>query len=83
MCTQGLVRRIEQRILLAAGMFAALDMLLWAQWSSSTHLLSDFIRAVVSGVIFALLFVLLYVKRKSYIRSDCRRRSHYRCAPMV
>ena len=72
--------RIFLRVLLAAGVSAALDMLLWAPWSSSTHLLRDFSRAVISGVVFALLFVLLYVKRyltyEVIVSDDCITAAH-------
>jgi hypothetical protein len=73
-------KRIFLRVLLAGGMFAALDMLLWTQWSSSTHLIRDFSRAVISGIIFALLFVLLYVKRnlayEVIVSDDCVTAAH-------
>jgi len=59
-------KRMFLRVLLAAGVFAALYVLLWTPWSSPSHLLMDFSRAVISGVIFGLLFVLLLKRYLTY-----------------
>jgi CheY-like chemotaxis protein len=72
-------KRIFARVLLSAGVFAALHMLLWTPWPSSTHLLRDFSRAVISGVVFALLFVLLYERNLAYdviVSDDCITAAH-------
>ena len=72
--------RIFLRVLLGAGAFAVVDMLFRAPWSSSTHLLWDFSRAAISGVIFALVFVLLGLKRSlTYdvlVSDDCITAAH-------
>jgi thiamine transporter ThiT len=70
-------KRSLLRMLVAGALFAALQMLLSILWPSSTmpaHRLEDSIRAVIGGVIFGPLFILLMRRMFTYevvVSADC------------
>ncbi|MGA8216230.1 MAG: hypothetical protein WB799_21750 [Candidatus Sulfotelmatobacter sp.] len=70
-------RRMLLRFLVAASLFAAVQMLLATLWPSWTpgHLSGDAVRAVIGGIIFAFLFVAVFMKRiltyEVLVSDDC------------